>query len=681
MFRSSFFPKHNRPITGKLPRYQPGFETLEERSLLSVAPAHIYDLNSGLADQMGGPALIADGGTLTGGRYVFGMDQGLRLDGALADTTNYSVVLVAQLDFTGAFFKKVIDFQERTIDQGLYVSGSTLQLYPGPGGSGTITSNQDFQVALTRDGSSGVTSVYLNGVLDQTYVGVPSNVAIPSTNVLTFFEDDFPSHALEAVPGSVASITIYNQPLTATDISDLAHPPGVTANQSAVTVNEGQTATNMGTWTGNVLLSASAGTVTQNADGTWNWSLATTDGPEQSQTVTITAIDQSGATATTSYALTVNPVSPAVSISGPATATEGAAYTLDLSYSHPGEDTVQAWTINWGDGTTVNLPGNPTSATHTYVDGPNHYTISASAVDDDGTHAAGNTVAVAVANLPPVLTVNNATVAVNEGQTASNSGTVADVGQDPVTLTASVGTVTQNSDGTWSWSLATTDGLKQSQTVTITATDDDGATATASFALTVNQSAPVITSLVVTRSPERQHSRHGQVDLRGTFTDADAAGPHTVTVSWGDGTAVQTLSRVDEETGQLAACHHYRHDGVFTITVTVSNAAGGQATRTTRVDVCRGGRVEPLFDFIAAEVGVILSEDMRTIGRHARHRTWTCTMPSGSLFTGATAGGHHRMFSVFSPGHLAAQGYFFGSTADGILAAFQPFLGLAQSWE
>ncbi|MFO0868697.1 MAG: hypothetical protein U0935_07070 [Pirellulales bacterium] len=54
-----------------------------------------------------------------------------------------------------------------------------------------------------------------------------------------------------------------------------------------VTVLEGQTATASGTWSDpgldNVTLSASVGSVTRHADGTWTWSYATTDGPEDTR--------------------------------------------------------------------------------------------------------------------------------------------------------------------------------------------------------------------------------------------------------------------------------------------------------------------------------------------------------------------------------------------------------------
>ncbi|MBA3873418.1 MAG: hypothetical protein H0X30_30160 [Anaerolineae bacterium] len=95
-------------------------------------------------------------------------------------------------------------------------------------------------------------------------------------------------------------------------------------------------------------------------------------------------------------------------------------------------------------------------------------------------------------NQAPVIARNLATVTVNEGQTASNTGTASDPNGDAITLTASVGTVTY-SNGTWSWSYGTTDGPAQSATVVITATDSNNASTSTSFALTVNDVAPTAT--------------------------------------------------------------------------------------------------------------------------------------------------------------------------------------------
>ena len=161
---------------------------------------------------------------------------------------------------------------------------------------------------------------------------------------------------------------------------------GVSATSSSVTADEGSTASNTGTFTAadisTVTLTASLGTLSV-VDDAWSWSYNTSDGPDDSATITITATDSSdGSVATTTFDLTVS-------------------------------------------------------------------------------------------NVAPTVAATSATVTVNEGSTATNSGTFADVGNDVVTITASVGSITQGS-GTWSWSYNTNDGPDDSQTVTITATDSDG---------------------------------------------------------------------------------------------------------------------------------------------------------------------------------------------------------------
>jgi len=88
----------------------------------------------------------------------------------------------------------------------------------------------------------------------------------------------------------------------------------------------------------------------------------------------------------------------------------------------------------------------------------------------------------AATNSAPALGVSQASVSGNVLSTLTNIGTWNDVAADTVTLEASVGTVTKNADGTWSWSLATTVAI-DNQTVTITGTDEDGGTSNVTFTI------------------------------------------------------------------------------------------------------------------------------------------------------------------------------------------------------
>ena len=97
-----------------------------------------------------------------------------------------------------------------------------------------------------------------------------------------------------------------------------------------------------------------------------------------------------------------------------------------------------------------------------------------------------------VTNVPPSVAADNATVTVNEGQSAAYSGTFSGTGDDVVSVTASIGTVSQvgTLSGTWSWEFDSSDGPDDGQTVVITATDNDGDFSTTSFLLVVDNVAP-----------------------------------------------------------------------------------------------------------------------------------------------------------------------------------------------
>ena len=80
-------------------------------------------------------------------------------------------------------------------------------------------------------------------------------------------------------------------------------------------VDEGQQAANSGTFSDAgvndmVTLSASIGTVVDTGNGTWCWTFDTTDGPDESQVVTITATDNDGGVTTSDFTLDVANVAP-----------------------------------------------------------------------------------------------------------------------------------------------------------------------------------------------------------------------------------------------------------------------------------------------------------------------------------------------------------------------------------
>ena len=174
-------------------------------------------------------------------------------------------------------------------------------------------------------------------------------------------------------------------------------------------------------------------------------------------------------------------------------------------------------------------------------------------------------------NRLPRLAISQPLIAVDEGQIASNSGTVTDADGDTVTLTASAGEVTDLGDGTWSWSLATTDGLSESLLVTIYADDGKGKIAESSFELIVHNVAPSIDAISAAIEPVSINEQPVTVEV--FFSDPGTGDTHDVTWNWGDGTS-ETQS---DMTSPAAQSHSYGEAGVYAVELAVTDDDRGSA--------------------------------------------------------------------------------------------------------
>ncbi|MCB9149972.1 MAG: tandem-95 repeat protein [Caldilineaceae bacterium] len=116
-------------------------------------------------------------------------------------------------------------------------------------------------------------------------------------------------------------------------------------------------------------------------------------------------------------------------------------------------------------------------------------------------------------NTPPELTADNVSVTTQQDQTVTSTGAVSDLDGDAVSLSASVGTVVNNGDGTWSWSFTPT--RPGGQNVTIFADDGNGGASETSFILYVT--APIACSVVGWGD-----NSLGQLDIPADLTDVVA---------------------------------------------------------------------------------------------------------------------------------------------------------------
>lgn len=185
------------------------------------------------------------------------------------------------------------------------------------------------------------------------------------------------------------------------------------------------------------------------------------------------------------------------------------------------------------------------------------------------------------ANQPPAVAADSAAVTVVEGQPATNSGTASDPDGDAVSLTASVGAVVNNNDGTWSWSFPPTDGPAQSQTVTISASDGREGAAQTSFELTVNNAAPTANA-----GPDQSVYRNDTVTLSGTWTDPAGAADNLYSWKWDlDGDTVADDSGTASYGDTVARTTSFAVDGAATLTFSVTDKDGATHTDSVQITV------------------------------------------------------------------------------------------------
>ena len=123
----------------------------------------------------------------------------------------------------------------------------------------------------------------------------------------------------------------------------------------------------------------------------------------------------------------------------------------------------------------------------------------------------------------------------------------------------------------------------------ITATDSFNETDTANFFFSVNNVAPVVSAGA--DATVNEGSLYGD---SGSFTDP-GADTWTATVDYGDGSGVQPLALNPDKTFSLS--HTYADNGVYTVTVTVTDDEGASHSDSLDVTV---NNMAPVVDTLAA---------------------------------------------------------------------------------
>ncbi len=350
------------------------------------------------------------------------------------------------------------------------------------------------------------------------------------------------------------------------------YPPTIELAAASVTGVEGSAVTLQGRVTdrnGNLAtLTATLGTVQLNADGSFIWTYTSTD-DLNTTTVGLLATDAGGANGVSEFTVRVSNVAP--SITPPIINVDSAtrSVTLQTSVVDPGTADTHSVTINWGDGTTSNITPNNllVSAAHTYA-AVGAITVTVSVTDDDGQSSSSSY----VLNSAPTVSVNSSAVSGNEGSTLTLSGRVSDIDNNVTSLTASLGAVQVNADGTFTWSYTAPDEIS-SQQIVLTATDAFGATSQASFTLSVANVAPSLGAISTS-----VNIATNVLTLNTTVSDPGLLDTQQVTIQWGDGTSSVVTPSAN---GAVTATRVYASSGTKVITVRAADNDGASSPTVT----------------------------------------------------------------------------------------------------
>jgi hypothetical protein len=492
--------------------------------------------------------------------------------------------------------------------------------------------------SITENGVSTFTGTYTDpGTQDTQHLVVnwgdgtaPETIPV-SGNTFTIthrFLDDNPTSTVSDL--NTVSLTLFDDDLgqSATltrDVQVSNLPPQITSLNLTASVIEGGTATLSGTYTDVGTLDTHTLTVNW-GDGSAAQVLAVSGGsfvvnhvyvddnptgtPSDTMVVTATLADDDSGVDFGSRTIIVNNASPVLSNLAvtPPNLNQSGTTTLSGNYTDAGIQDTHTLDINWGDGSavqTVAVAGGSFSVPHQYlVSSPQGgFTINATLRDDD-TGTTTVSISTVVNNVAPTFTssLGLSSNSINENGSVTLTGTYTDPGTlDTHTLLINWG------DGTTPQLVNVSGGAfsvphqylddnptgtaSDVNTISVTLADNAGGTATASTSVTVNNVAPTLGTLSLTPV-----INEGAVaTLTGTYGDVGTQDTHVLTINWGDGSAVNTIS---VSGGVFSTTHQYTDaapTGTYTVSVQLRDddmAAGTGPTGTATITV---NNVAPTF--------------------------------------------------------------------------------------
>ena len=122
------------------------------------------------------------------------------------------------------------------------------------------------------------------------------------------------------------------------------------------------------------------------------------------------------------------------------------------------------------------------------------------------------------------------------------------------------------------------DNAPEPYVITLTLSDNAGTTVEDSLQVNVSNAPPIIAP-----TPDQETDEGASLDLSVSFSDPGTADTHTAVIDWGDGTVDGGI--VDQAAGTVLGSHVYGDNGVYTVSVTVTDDEGAEASDTLAVTV------------------------------------------------------------------------------------------------
>ena len=434
------------------------------------------------------------------------------------------------------------------------------------------------------------------------------------------------------------NVTVKTQKVTVLDAEKpvLTVPPAVTVTVDTTTTSVVISDTQLGS----ASATDNSGSVTITRTGVPAGNVF----PLGTTTITYTAKDAAGNTTTGTQTVTVKRPPLAVAAGSSQASNEGATATFNLG-SFSGGTGGWSVSVNWGDGTAATTfaasPGAALTASHKYAnDRSTPYTVTVTVTDSSAASSSGS-FAVTIANLAPSISITapatGSSVFTGTALTARASFT------DPGTSDTHTCTITWGDGTTTSGTISESGGVGTctgsktytavgNYTITVKVIDNAGALVSSSVTISTVKPA----ALALTAGPS-QSATEGAATTFNLGSFSGGAGPCTVTVNWGDGTAATTFSA---SLGALSSAHTYANDRStpYAVTVTVTDSAGGSATSGFSATVANAPPTvkvtSPLSGTtLKAGAAVSFSASFTDPGKSDTH-TCTITWGDGSTSTG-----------------------------------------------